>query len=389
MFNGLNERSFVAGLTRSSLESRKMSISDAIHHRSSPPARSHGLGPVMVDLQGEQLSGEERELLMHPAVGGVILFSRNFSSPEQVAGLIQDIHSLRDPHLLVAVDQEGGRVQRFREGFTPLPPIRRFGEIYDRHPDRARDLAHAAGWLMARELRAVGVDFSFAPVLDLDRGVSSVIGDRAFHADPKAVVRLALAWQRGMREAGMPAVGKHFPGHGAVAADSHVDVPVDERPFETILAQDVVPFAQLVENGLAAVMTAHVIYEKVDHRPATFSSFWITEVLRKRLGFQGAVFSDDLGMVGAGVVGGMLARAEAALEAGCDMVPVCNDPAGAREVVENLRWRDTPLSHLRLARMHGRPAPPRQALLDDPRWRRVAERVARLVREEGEPGLPY
>ncbi len=356
-------------------------------HRLSRAAKPHGLGPVMVDLAGETLTSEEQEFLRHPAVGGVILFSRNFSSPEQLAELIRDIHALREPRLLVAVDQEGGRVQRFREGFTLLPPARRFGELYDRNPDAAVEAARTTGWLMASELRAVGVDFSFAPVLDLDRGMSGVIGDRAFHSGPEAVVRLARAWLSGVREAGMSAVGKHFPGHGAVVADSHVEVPVDSRAFENILDQDVIPFERLMEDGLAAVMTAHVIYDQVDHLPATFSRFWITEVLRDRLGFQGAVFSDDLGMAGAGVVGDLLARAEAALEAGCDMIPVCNDPAGAREVVENLRWPDTPLGHLRLARMHGRPAPPRQELLRDAHWKEAVEKVARLTGSEDETRL--
>ncbi len=350
--------------------------------------KRHGLGPVMMDLQGEALTGEERELLRHPAVGGVILFSRNFSSPEQLEELVREIHALREPHLLVAVDQEGGRVQRFREGFSLLPPVRRFGELYDRAPEAAREAARLAGWLMASELRAVGVDFSFAPVLDLDRGVSGVIGDRAFHSDPKVVARLARAWLAGMREAGMAATGKHFPGHGAVVADSHVDVPVDERSFETILAEDAVPFARLADNALAAVMTAHVIYRNVDRLPATFSRFWIEEVLRGRLGFQGAVFSDDLGMAGAAVAGDILARAEAALAAGCDMILVCNDPEGAGMVVEKLRWPDTPLSHLRLARMHGRPAPARQELLAAPQWKKAVEKMARFT-GNGEEGMLF
>jgi len=299
------------------------------HSTDSQPHRAvkrHGLGPVMVDLQGEALTGEERELLRHPAVGGVILFSRNFSSPEQLEELVRGIHALREPHLLVAVDQEGGRVQRFREGFSLLPPVRRFGELHDRTPGAAREAARLAGWLMASELRAVGVDFSFAPVLDLDHGVSCVIGDRAFHSDPKVVARLARAWLAGMRDAGMAATGKHFPGHGAVVADSHVDVPVDERRIE--------------------------------------------EVLRGRLGFQGAVFSDDLGMAGAAVAGDIIARAEAALAAGCDMILVCNDPEGAGMVVEK------------------RPAPTRRELLAAPQWKEAVERMARFT-GNGEEGMLF
>ncbi len=336
------------------------------------------LGPVMVDLQGLELTLEERELLQHPAVGGVILFTRNYHSPQQVAELVRDIHGLREPHLLVAVDQEGGRVQRFRSGFTPLPAARRFGELYARDAQGALELAQLGGWLMASELRAVGVDFSFSPVLDLDLGVSSVIGDRSFHSSPDAVTRLAHAWLSGMREAGMAATGKHFPGHGAVAADSHVEIPRDGRTFEDILMQDLIPFERMAGHGLAAVMTAHVIYPRVDQQPATFSPFWINEVLRDRIGFQGAVFSDDLGMAGASVAGDLLARAEAALEAGCDMILLCNDPQGVRQLLDGIVWQESPLSHLRLARMHGRPAPRREQLLADPRWRQAGERVARL-----------
>ena len=337
------------------------------------------LGPVMVDLEGLELTAEEREILQHPAVGGVILFSRNYYSPGQVTQLVQTIRAVREPHLLVAVDQEGGRVQRFREGFTILPSARRFGELYEKSPESACNLARTAGWLMARELRAVGVDFSFAPVLDLDLGVSKVIGDRSFHSTPDSATRLAHGWLQGMRDAGMAATGKHFPGHGAVAADSHLDVPVDDRTFEDILMQDIVPFERMINYGLAAVMTAHVIYEKVDRLPATFSPFWLKEVLRDRLGFQGAIFSDDLGMEGASVIGDMVARAEAALAAGCDMVPVCNNPQGACQVLDGIVWQDRPVGHLRLARMHGRQPLQRQELLADPQWKRAVEKVARLT----------
>ena len=315
------------------------------------------LGPVMIDVAGEALSDAERERLRHPLVGGVILFSRNYRSPEQIGVLVREIHELRQPRLLVAVDHEGGRVQRFREGFTRLPPLRRFGELYDENPKRAKRLAHTAGWLMAIELRAVDVDFSFAPVLDLDRGVSDVIGDRAFHASPDAVADLAVSYVAGMTEAGMAATGKHFPGHSNCAADSHVALPVDERSYADIYVEDLVPFERLVESGLAGIMPAHVVYPRIDSQPAGFSRVWLQDILRQRLGFQGIIFSDDLSMEGARGAGSMVARAELALAAGCDMVLVCNDPAGAVDVLQQLRGHDDAASQLRRVRMHGRPAP--------------------------------
>jgi beta-N-acetylhexosaminidase len=323
------------------------------------------LGPVMLDVAGLELAAEERERLRHPLVGGVILFTRNYDSPGQVERLVREIHALRDPQLLVAVDHEGGRVQRFRPGFTALPAAALLGEHYDENRKRALRLAEACGWLMARELRAVGVDFSFAPVLDLNRGVSTVIGDRAFHSDPEAVADLAHAYMRGMHDAGMAATGKHFPGHGSIAADSHVALPVDEREFEDILLQDIVPFERMIHYGLAAVMPAHVVYARVDPRPAGFSRFWLKEVLRGRLGFQGVVFSDDLSMEGAKGAGDMVARAEAALDAGCDMVLACNDPPAADTLLDGLRIQDNPVSHLRLVRLHGRLPVSRQQLLAD------------------------
>ncbi|MGM0595126.1 MAG: beta-N-acetylhexosaminidase, partial [Pseudomonadota bacterium] len=257
------------------------------------------LGPVMLDLRGATLQDGEAELLRHPLVGGVILFSRNYENPEQLTALIDAIHAVRTPPLLVAVDHEGGRVQRFRQGFTRLPPMRRFGEIYERDRRRARQLAEQAGWVMASELRAVGVDFSFAPVLDLDYGVSAVIGDRAFHRSPEVVADLGAALMHGMQRAGMAAVGKHFPGHGAVTVDSHEAIPQDSRPLVDILAEDVRPYRSMIANGMAGVMPAHVIYTDVDPQPAGFSSYWLGEVLRSQLAFQGVIFSDDLNMEGA------------------------------------------------------------------------------------------
>ncbi|WP_455384049.1 beta-N-acetylhexosaminidase [Acidihalobacter prosperus] len=346
-----------------------------------------GPGPLMLDLEGLELSAVEREMLRHPQTGGVILFSRNYESVEQLGALVESIHAVRDPHLLVAVDHEGGRVQRFREGFTRLPPAAAIGRAYDADREHGRELAKQAGWLMAAELRAVGLDFSFAPVLDLAHGVSGVIGDRAFHRDPQAVAILAQAYVHGMREAGMAAVGKHFPGHGGVREDSHLTLPEDTRSLERILAADTVPFAQLAADGLAGIMPAHVRYAEIDELPAGFSRYWLNTVLRQRLGFQGAIFSDDLSMAGAEFIGDYPARAHAALEAGCDMVLVCNHPQGAAEVLDALAGYDDAVSRVRLARFHARdthvaPASLRQHV----RWRNARSALDALG-ESAEPEL--
>lgn len=325
----------------------------------------------MLDLVGLEISPEEREMLLHPLVGGVILFTRNYESPEQLQQLVADIHGLRDPHLLVSVDHEGGRVQRFRHGFTQLPPAGVFGDIYVDEPKRAKQLAETCGWLMAAELRAVGVDFSFAPVLDLDYGVSTVIGDRAFHRKPEVVGDLAISYMLGMQRADMLATGKHFPGHGAIAADSHIDMPVDERSFEDIIAQDVKPFGRLIRAGLGAIMPAHVIYPAVDDKPACFSPYWLKSILRKRMGFQGVIFSDDLTMKGAHVMGDIVERGQAALAAGCDMVLVCNHPEESVRLLDELVAEDDPVSHVRLARLHERHKFDRASLQQDPDWQKA------------------
>lgn len=330
------------------------------------------IGPVMVDVQGLELSAEERELLQHPAVGGVIMFSRNYDCPEQLQQLARAIHKLRQPPLLIAVDQEGGRVQRFRDRFFRLPPVGRFGEMYRQDRGKALALAHEAGWLMASEVLSVGVDLSFAPVLDLDLGISTVIGDRAFHRRPEAVTELALAYQRGMHEAGMATVGKHFPGHGGVAVDSHHALPEDDRPLVDLEMKDLIPFERLIHNGLNGIMAAHVRYPHVDSQPAGFSPRWLTDILRGSLGFQGAIFSDDLSMGGAEWAGDYPERARMALQAGCDMVLVCNQPECAARVVESLAGYNDPAAHLRLARMHGSSFPARDELLRNRRWRAAA-----------------
>ncbi len=333
----------------------------------------------MLDIAGTALEPVERERLRHPSVGGVILFARNYADPEQLERLAGDLHALREPQLLVAVDQEGGRIQRFRDGFTGLPAMAHLGALHDENPGRARRLAEACGWLMAAELRAAGVDLSFAPVLDLNRGVSGVIGDRSFHARPGVVVELAHAFMNGMARAGMAATGKHFPGHGAVAADSHHGLPVDDRPYEDIRRSDLLPFARMIEHGLPAVMTAHVLYPLVDRFPASFSRVWLDEILRRELRFQGVIFSDDLTMGGAHTLGGLPERAAAALAAGCDMVLVCNDPAGAGRLLEELRPQPRPASQLRLARMHGRHPVRRAELAADENYRRALQMVRNVA----------
>jgi beta-N-acetylhexosaminidase len=336
------------------------------------------LGPVMVDLAGTAISALERELLLAPAVGGVILFTRNFESVAQVTQLVSEIHALRTPHLLVAIDHEGGRVQRFHEGYTRLPPAAVFGQMFKHDEKEARRCAELTGWLMAIELRATGIDFSFAPVLDLAHGVSGIIGNRAFHHNPEVAATLAYAFMRGMDKAGMPAVGKHFPGHGGVAEDSHLALPVDKRELEALLKEDIVPFERMINNGLHAVMPAHVIYEKVDDKPAGFSRIWLQKILRQRLKFQGVIFSDDLTMEAACVAGNYQDRADLALEAGCDMVLVCNHTEGAVEVVEHLKNYSDPASQLRLTRMHGKGEINHAQLHADPHWIATAQMVAKL-----------
>lgn len=304
----------------------------------------------MIDVEGAVLTDADRERLRHPAAGAVILFSRNYESPEQLTTLTDEIERLREPALPICVDHEGGRVQRFREGFSAIPAMRELGRLWDRDRAVARDTARAAAYIIGAELAAHGVDFSFAPVLDLDYGTSSVIGNRALHFDPTAVGALGACIVQGFAEAGMGAVGKHFPGHGYAEADSHVAVPKDERKFVEISKKDLVPFRMTIDAGLAGVMPAHVIYTQVDAEPAGYSKYWLQEVLRGKLGFKGLVFSDDLSMEGASTAGGIPERARAALEAGCDMVLLCNDPAGQEVLLQSLA--DVPLrSAERLERM--------------------------------------
>ena len=328
----------------------------------------------MLDIEGLSLSPADRDLLREPAVGGVILFARNFEAADQVADLVAEIRALRRPPLLVAVDHEGGRVQRFREGFTVMPPMRRIGREYDRNAEAGRSAARDAGWLIASELRAVGIDLCFAPCVDLDWGISDVIGDRAFHRKAEAVADLANAFSRGLRSAGMAAVAKHFPGHGAVLLDSHLALPVDRREYGVIL-DDMRPYERLVStSSIAGVMLAHIVYEQIDPLPAGFSEYWIQSELRARIGFGGAVFSDDLSMKATEAYGSMGKRARRALEAGCDMILVCNDRSAAHEAVEALNEYTNPLSLVRLARLHGTGQQLRETLLASDEWQAVNER---------------
>ena len=333
------------------------------------------LGPVTLDVAGTELSAADREVLQHPAVGGVILFSRNYQNPAQLGALTAAIRALREPHLLVAVDQEGGRVQRFREGFKRLPPAGYYAELYQQSPAAACEAAQVMGWLMASELQAAGVDFSFAPVLDIDRQLSRVIGDRAFGQQAQTVSELTGAWMQGVRLAGMVSVGKHFPGHGGVTADSHLALPCDERSFEALWQEDMAPFAHLSAQGLEAVMPSHVVYPCVDDVPAGFSAAWLQTILRGKLGFQGAIFSDALDMAAAAAAAGdFVGRAQAALAAGCDQLLVCNNRPAALTVLDALADYRDPAAQARLARLYSRHFTPLVRLQQHPYWAK-AERL--------------
>ncbi|MGE5472576.1 MAG: beta-N-acetylhexosaminidase [Bacteroidota bacterium] len=332
-------------------------------------------GPLMIDIAGTALTDLDRERLCHPLVGGIILFSRNYADPGQLSALTAEIHALRQPPLLIAVDHEGGRVQRFRDGFTRLPPMAALGQLWNENPEAAKAAAHQVGYVLAAELRARGVDYSFTPVLDLDYGPSRVIGDRAFHRDPVAVIALAEALTSGLRQAGMASCGKHFPGHGYVIPDSHVELPVDERPLAA-MQEDLLPYREL---RLDAVMAAHVIYECFDCNTAVFSNKWI-DYLRNDLKFNGVVFTDDLSMAGAGVVGGMLKRVDTAYRAGCDMLLVCNAPEAVADVLENWRPEIDPKRGLRVeALIPESPAMDWSGLQADPVYRAALANIAKLM----------
>jgi beta-N-acetylhexosaminidase len=304
------------------------------------------LGPLMIDIAGLELTDLDRERLIHPRVGGLILFGRNYQSPEQLTRLTHEVHALRTPPLPIAIDHEGGRVQRCREGFTRLPAMSSLGELWERSPQEALAAAHDIGYVLAAELRQCGVDLSFTPVLDLDWGRSGVIGNRAFHSDPEVVSQLARSLIKGLRRAGMASCGKHFPGHGWAEADSHVAIPVDERSLSE-LAPDIEPYRRL---KLDAVMPAHIIYANIDDKSAGFSKYW-NDYLRNNLKFDGVVFSDDLSMEGASVAGDTVDRAQAAWSAGCDMLLVCNTPDAVGDVLKRWQPEFDPLRSARIERL--------------------------------------
>jgi beta-N-acetylhexosaminidase len=333
------------------------------------------LGPLMIDIAGTQLTELDRQRLCHPLVGGIILFSRNYADPQQLSQLTAEIHRLRTPSLLIAVDHEGGRVQRFREGFTRLPAMACLGRLWDKEPQAALEAAQQVGYVLAAELRARGVDYSFTPVLDLDYGPSRVIGDRAFHRQPEAVVALAAALAAGLHAGGMGSCGKHFPGHGYVIPDSHVELPIDNRSLEAI-QEDLVPYRQLALDG---VMAAHVIYDCVDCNTAVFSNRWIS-YLRNNIKFTGVVFTDDLSMAGAGVVGGMLNRVDTAYRAGCDMLLVCNAPESVDDVLANWQPEADPVRGKRVEALLPRhTAKDWQMLQTDPIYLAAQQTIAELA----------
>jgi beta-N-acetylhexosaminidase len=336
------------------------------------------LGPLMVDIPGTELSPEDVDVLRHPLVGSVLLFTRNYRNPDQLGALTAAIRAVRSPHLMIAVDHEGGRVQRFRDGFTKLPPLRPLGRRFDEDRRDALTLTRSIGWLMASELRSVGVDFSFAPCVDLDYGVSEIIGDRSFHRNPETVAALAAAYLMGMRDAGMAAVAKHFPGHGAVVADSHVALPVDRRSFVD-LEDDLRPYRMLIENNVPGIMAAHVVFPVIDDLPASLSRRWITDILRGELGFHGCVFADDLSMAGAVAFGDVVERARLGLAAGCDVLPFCNDRAAVTAVLDRFKPASfaSPASQARLVRMRARGDGP-VGLTADPHWLDTVQRIVSL-----------
>ena len=338
-----------------------------------------GRGFIMTDISGRELTSADRDLLLEENVGGVILFSRNYESPQQISKLVQEIRNLKSPPLLVAVDHEGGRVQRFRNGFTDIPAMRKIGRLYEINANVALKVSETVGWIIGAELRSVGIDLSFAPCVDLDWGVSSVIGDRSFHKNKYAVENLAYHFSKGMRESGMSPVAKHFPGHGAVAIDSHEDLPVDRREFSKLL-DDIYPYESLIrKNTVPAVMMAHIIYKEADNLPASISEYWMQNHLRNQLNFNGVIFSDDLSMNALRDYGDTVTRAEKALRSGCDMILICNDRDNTKKVIQAKKNHRNYNSMIRIARVSGKKTYSLGELQNDQKWRSARALIEKFV----------
>ncbi len=337
------------------------------------------MGPIMLDVLGTSLTAEDKELLQHPLVGGLILFTRNYESPEQIAQLTADIRKAANKELIIAVDHEGGRVQRFRDGFSLIPAMGKIWNFADQNVATAQELAKQSAILMALEVQAVGIDISFAPILDID-DISAVIGDRAFHKKPEIVCQLASAFVDGLHLVGMKATGKHFPGHGSVQADSHIALPIDPRLREEIFSLDMLPFKTLIEsNKVDALMPAHVIFPEVDSEAVGFSPYWLKDILRNELGFNGVIFSDDLSMEGAACVGGYVERSEAAQQAGCDMLLLCNNRESCIDVIDNANISIDEKSNQRLLRLLKTSTSGLHELSGNARWQHARKVLAEYL----------
>ena len=342
---------------------------------------SNNLGSLVADIAGTELSPEDREIIAHPLIGGMILFTRNYESRSQLTSLIKAMRNAKNGPLLIMVDQEGGRVQRFKNDFTLIPPMAALGVLFDQEPSLALEKARDIGWLLAMELLAAGMDFSLAPVLDLNKQVSKVIGDRAFHTSSNVVIQLACTFIAGMKEAGMAAVGKHFPGHGSIAPDSHVAMPVDERAFKQIENDDLLPFKALIKNSIPALMAAHIEFPNIDNKPVGFSSVWLNDILRQQLGFKGMVLSDDLNMEGANITSSYADRVALAKDAGCDLALLCNNRQGVIEVLDHLAPTSYLIDESKWTTLQGRFSNNPHSFEQSPRWVKTNEFIFNLSRD--------